>query len=159
VKERARGSLPAQSEPRALQAPSCAWKLNPVERLLLFIHTLGIRELGRAGETAARWFLRRRGLVPVSRNWRGRNGELDLVCVDRRNRLVMVEVKTSLRADSAWEHFDAAKRRCLLLTARDYLRAHRLAPDQPWRLDLVVVTGDPRSLKSPLRFAWIRNAL
>jgi putative endonuclease len=49
--------------------------------------------LGRRGEDLAVEYLQRRGFVVLSRNWRCRDGELDVVAVDR-TRLVVCEVKT-----------------------------------------------------------------
>lgn len=49
--------------------------------------------LGRRGEDLAVEYLQQRGLVVLSRNWRCRDGELDVVATDR-NRLVVCEVKT-----------------------------------------------------------------
>jgi putative endonuclease len=49
--------------------------------------------LGRRGEDIAAAYLQRQGLVLLSRNWRCRHGELDLVATDGR-RLVVCEVKT-----------------------------------------------------------------
>jgi putative endonuclease len=49
--------------------------------------------LGRRGEDLAVEYLRRRGLVVLCRNWRCRDGELDVVATDA-GRLVVCEVKT-----------------------------------------------------------------
>lgn len=51
------------------------------------------RRLGRHGEDVAAEHLVARGLVVLDRNWRCREGELDLVAADGR-RLVVAEVKT-----------------------------------------------------------------
>lgn len=53
----------------------------------------GRPELGRRGEDIAAEYLQRKGLVLLSRNWRCRAGELDLVLTDG-DRLVVCEVKT-----------------------------------------------------------------
>lgn len=50
-------------------------------------------ELGRRGEDLAATHLRNLGLVVLSRNWRCREGELDLVATDGKT-LVVCEVKT-----------------------------------------------------------------
>ena len=52
-------------------------------------------ELGRRGEdTAAEYLRERHGMVVLSRNWRCREGELDIVATDPEHRLVVCEVKT-----------------------------------------------------------------
>ncbi|KZB80346.1 YraN family protein [Amycolatopsis regifaucium] len=50
-------------------------------------------ELGRWGEDLAVRHLEKAGYVVLSRNWRCRDGELDLVATDKK-RLVFCEVKT-----------------------------------------------------------------
>src|SRR5690606_2194362 len=49
--------------------------------------------LGRRGEELAARYLTDRGLVVLSRNWRCREGELDIIATDRTT-LVVCEVKT-----------------------------------------------------------------
>ncbi|MGZ4542910.1 MAG: YraN family protein [Mycobacteriaceae bacterium] len=49
--------------------------------------------LGAQGEAVAARYLQSRGLVVLDRNWRCRNGEIDLVATDG-DTLVIVEVKT-----------------------------------------------------------------
>ncbi|MEJ2889995.1 YraN family protein [Actinomycetospora aeridis] len=53
----------------------------------------GRRSLGQRGEDVAAAHLAARGLTVLDRNWRCREGELDLVADDG-GRLVVVEVKT-----------------------------------------------------------------
>jgi putative endonuclease len=50
-------------------------------------------ELGRRGEDLAAQYLTDRGLILLSRNWRCREGELDVVATDGRS-LFVYEVKT-----------------------------------------------------------------
>ncbi|MBB3052133.1 putative endonuclease [Prauserella isguenensis] len=50
-------------------------------------------DLGRRGEDLAARYLTERGLIVLSRNWRCREGELDIVATDR-STLVVCEVKT-----------------------------------------------------------------
>jgi putative endonuclease len=54
--------------------------------------------LGRKGEDLAARYLESKGLVVLSRNWRCREGELDLVATDGR-RLIVCEVKTRTSND------------------------------------------------------------
>lgn len=52
------------------------------------------RELGRQGEDLAVQFLTDRGLVVLHRNWRCREGELDIIATDGLGRVFFCEVKT-----------------------------------------------------------------
>jgi len=102
--------------------------------------------LGRAGEDRAARYLEERGYVVLDRNWRIREGELDLV-VARPGELVVVEVKTR-RGDGfghPFEAIDDRKQRRLWRLAVAWIAAH---PDQAQgrrlRLDAVAIIGpDP----------------
>ncbi|HWM16290.1 MAG TPA: YraN family protein [Microbacterium sp.] len=102
--------------------------------------------LGRAGEDRAARYLEERGYVVLDRNWRIREGELDLV-VARPGELVVVEVKTR-RGDGfghPFEAIDDRKQSRLWRLAVAWIAAH---PDQAQgrrlRLDAVAIIGpDP----------------
>lgn len=55
-------------------------------------------ELGAHGEAIAARYLQERGLTVLDRNWRCREGEIDLVAVDG-DTVVVVEVKTRSGVD------------------------------------------------------------
>jgi putative endonuclease len=80
--------------------------------------------LGAAGEEEAAAWYRSRGYVVLHRNWRCREGELDLV-VRRGTELVFVEVKTRRtdRFGTPAEAVTRAKQRRLRDLARRYLAA------------------------------------
>jgi len=100
-------------------------------------------ELGRAGEQAAGTYLQERGWQLLDRNWRCREGEVDIVADDGRE-LVVVEVKT--RASDLFGHpfeaVDARKLGRLWRLARAWCTAH---PDEARgrrvRVDAVAVLG------------------
>jgi putative endonuclease len=100
-------------------------------------------ELGRRGEDLAAEFLTAQGLVVLSRNWRCRGGELDLVATDR-TRLVVCEVKTraGLGYGDPAEAVTAAKAARIRRLAAAWLTAHRVR----WceiRFDVVAVVCPP----------------
>lgn len=75
-------------------------------------------ELGKRGEQLAAAHLEQRGFTIVDRNWRCRQGEIDLVALDRGD-LVFIEVKT--RSSTAYGHpFEA-------ITVMKLARLRRLA--------------------------------
>jgi putative endonuclease len=84
--------------------------------------TAARRALGAAGEDRAADWYRRRGYTVLARNWRCREGELDLV-VRRGRVLVFVEVKTrrSDRFGVPAEAVTPTKQRRLRTLARRYL--------------------------------------
>ena len=90
-------------------------------------------EVGRRGEEAAFFYLRRLGYIVVARGWRSGKvrGDLDLVAWDDAT-LCFIEVKTRTSrsfatADSA---VDQDKIRMLRRMARQYLQAMPTVPDQ-----------------------------
>jgi putative endonuclease len=100
-------------------------------------------ELGVRGERIAAAFLADAGLQVLDRNWRCREGELDLVARDG-DALVFCEVKTrrGIGYGHPVEAVTAAKRRRLRLLAQRWLAAHdQHAPDL--RFDVVGVLVRP----------------
>src|SRR6202000_2764015 len=96
-------------------------------------------DLGRRGEDLAADYLTERGLVVLSRNWRCRDGELDVVATDG-STLVVCEVKTRSTAEfgDPAEFVTAAKMRKLRRATQAWLRRYRVG----WceiRFDIVTV--------------------
>ncbi len=97
------------------------------------------RRLGSDGEDAVALWYEERGYEVVSRNWRVREGELDLVL--RRGRtLVFCEVKTR-RGDAFGSPFEAVtvtKQRRLRTLAMRWLSEHRVRAGE-LRFDVAAV--------------------
>ena len=105
---------------------------------------------GDSGEALAAAFLERRGLRILSRNYRCRFGEIDLVA-ESGSTLVFVEVRAR-RSDAFGgpaESITPAKRRRLVAAARHYLAA---AGERAARFDVVLIRGEPP------RIDWITDA-
>lgn len=102
--------------------------------------------LGRAGEDRAARYFEERGYAILARNWRCREGELDLVVADARA-LVAVEVKTRRGEDFGhpFEAIDGRKRARLWRLAVAYAAAHRVhVQGRRLRIDAIGLTGaDP----------------
>ncbi len=96
--------------------------------------------LGKAGEELAGVYLQTQGFQIVSRNWRCRGGELDIICSSR-ERIVFVEVKTRTDQDRGLpgEALDEKKQKRLLKAAGIYLSRQKLW-DRPSRFDLIAVS-------------------
>ena len=100
-------------------------------------------ELGRRGEDEAVRYLEQRGLVVLSRNWRCRDGELDVVAVDG-DRLVVCEVKTrsGTRFGEPAEAVTPRKVARIRRLTQAWLAAHHV----PWvevRYDVLAVLIEP----------------
>ncbi len=94
---------------------------------------------GRQGEEEAYFYLRRRGYTIIARNFRSpqHRGEIDLVGWDG-DILCVIEVKTRTTRDvkPAEAAVDRAKRRHLVLVARDFMRQ---LPACSWRFDVLAI--------------------
>ncbi len=101
----------------------------------------GRKQLGAWGEGVAATRLEAEGYRIVARNWRCRQGEIDLIA-QAGEILVFVEVKTrrgrSMGAPE--EALTPQKSRKLIQLAQLYLAEHDL--DVDWRIDLVAVELD-----------------
>ncbi|HVH22840.1 MAG TPA: YraN family protein [Pseudonocardia sp.] len=100
-------------------------------------------DLGRRGEQVAAEFLEQQGLVVLSRNWRCRHGELDLVATDSAV-LVVCEVKT--RSGTGFgepaEAVTGPKAARIRRVTQAWLAAHRVG----WveiRFDVLAVLAEP----------------
>ena len=99
----------------------------------------GRRDLGAFGERVAAAHLEAKGYRIRARNFRCREGEIDIVAEDG-DCLVFVEVRTR-RGDAFGtpaESVTVAKERRLLTVARAYLQEHPDAPPDQ-RIDVVAV--------------------
>jgi putative endonuclease len=102
--------------------------------------------LGKIGEDLACRELQRRGYAILTRRYRRRVGELDIVARDGRT-LVFVEVKArdGLEFGAGGEAVTAVKRRRMVGVAEEYLVRHRLVGCR-CRFDVVSIdfqTGGP----------------
>jgi putative endonuclease len=99
--------------------------------------------LGRRGEDLAVEYLREHGYVVLSRNWRCRDGELDVVATDR-DRLVVVEVKTRSSAEFGTPAEAVTDRKAVRIrrVTQAWLAAHRVR----WceiRFDVLALVARP----------------
>ncbi len=104
---------------------------------------------GAAAEQVAAEYLLGQGLQLVTRNFRCRGGEIDLIMRDGAT-LVFVEVRARSRAEfgGAAESISATKRGRIILAARHYLARHGV--DAPCRFDAVLLQAG--------RLQWLRAA-
>lgn len=113
------------------------------------------RDRGRDAEERACRFLAAHGLALVARNYRCRQGEIDLIMRDG-GTIVFVEVRYrgNRRFAGGAESVDHRKRSKLTAAALHYLQRHPDAATRPARFDVIAVA--PGAAASSLQ--WIRNA-
>lgn len=112
-------------------------------------------ERGREAEDRAIAFLQRHGLRCLTRNFRSRYGEIDLV-MEEGGTVVFVEVRYRRqdRFGGALESIDARKRTRLKATAHWYLCSRKVSG--PVRFDVVALQPGEAGT---LHFVWIKDAI
>lgn len=102
--------------------------------------------LGKKGEDLAADYLQNHGLHIVTRNYRQKTGEIDIIARDGEY-LVFVEVKTrkSLNFGQPFEAVTAKKQAQISRVALDYITRNKLH-DHPVRFDVVsiLMTSDEK---------------
>jgi ribonuclease HII len=111
------------------------------------MRTLGTEEEARAAE-----YLASCGIRIVEKNFRCRQGEIDLIGEDTDGTLVFFEVKyrSGSQYGTAAEQITPAKQQTICEVSDFYRYVHHVGPDARIRYDAVAIDGD--------RIRWIRNA-
>ncbi|MCR4716669.1 MAG: YraN family protein [Lachnospiraceae bacterium] len=101
------------------------------------------REVGNLKEDAVCKVLEKHGYKVLERNYRVRQGEIDIVAKEDEY-LVFVEVKyrKSLNAGDGFAAVDIRKQRQISKVALFYLYSHKIADDQAIRFDVASVSDD-----------------
>ncbi|GAB6140247.1 YraN family protein [Methylosoma difficile] len=107
---------------------------------------------GKSAEEAAHQFLLAEGLLPVDRNFRCKQGELDLIMLDQQA-LVIVEVRfrASDRYGSAAESVTPSKQSRIIAATHCYLSQSPQHQKRAMRFDVVALSGVGS-------INWIKNA-
>ncbi len=113
------------------------------------------RQSGQQAEDMAAAYLAEQGLQLLTRNYRTRAGEIDLVMKDRHD-LVFVEVR--YRSHSDWAHAAESvtrqKQQKLIRAAKQYLQQHHQHAPPHCRFDVVAIDGTGNQLK----IDWLPHA-
>ena len=105
---------------------------------------------GESAEEQAHNFLINKGLKPVCRNFRCKQGELDLIMIEKQT-LVIIEVRfrKTDKYGSAAESITHAKQSRIIAATHIYLSTQQT--DSPIRFDVVALSGTGN-------IDWIQNA-
>jgi putative endonuclease len=98
--------------------------------------------IGQRYEAIARKHLEHAGLRIIETGYRCRLGELDLIC-QQRSQLVVVEVRARRSASrvSAAESVDRFKQRRIVAATRHFLMTHPFWAERPLRFDVVAISN------------------
>lgn len=101
------------------------------------------KNLGESGERVAALALQQRGYTILTRNYRTRVGELDVVARDA-DGLAFVEVRARRgnARGAPEESLTPRKRARLVAAAQEFLHAHSEYAECAWRIDLVAIEVD-----------------
>jgi len=115
------------------------------------------KEIGAIGEKLAADYLKKREYKIIQRNFRCREGEIDIIA-QKGEYLVFVEVRTKRNTafGTPEESVNLSKREKLISLANAYLQAYDKLPDF-WRIDVVAVELGPNN--RVLRLEHIENAI
>lgn len=107
---------------------------------------------GQQSEAMACYYLEQQGCRLVSKNFRCRTGEIDLIMREQET-LVFVEVRYRHQKNfgSGIESVNYAKRKKLLRTAEYYLLQQNLTDKVPCRFDIV-------DISQTSQIEWLKNA-
>ena len=110
---------------------------------------------GAAEKQAAHW-LTQQGLALIDRNFRCRQGEIDLIMEDG-DTVVFTEVRwrSHNHYGGALASVDHHKQRRLILAAQHFLARHPQHHDRPCRFDVLGMEPDD---DGSVRYQWIQNA-
>ena len=104
-------------------------------------------DLGHWGEDIAAQYMRSKGWYIRSRDFRYQHTDIDLVCIDEEDSmLVFVEVKTRSTDDygEPYEAVDSEKRRNVIRAASAYRSIHR-KENRLTRYDIISIVGTPET--------------
>jgi putative endonuclease len=96
--------------------------------------------VGTAGENCAAEYLCAHGFVIIGRNWRTRNGEIDIIAQSD-SLIVFAEVKTlpSGGLETLSHELNAKKQKRIIETAKRFLAKHREYSNSVVRFDVLVI--------------------
>ena len=112
-------------------------------------------DTGKDAESQACDYLQAQGLSLLTRNFRSRHGEIDLVMNDGQS-LVFIEVRyrSGIAFGTGAESVDRRKQARITASAQYYLLNNPAASQRPCRFDVVAISGagERRNIQ------WIRDA-
>lgn len=113
------------------------------------------QQIGQTAEEFACQYLQKQGLKLISRNYRCRVGEIDLIMQDSKD-LIFIEVRCRQNSyfGNGAESVTHTKQKKLIKTAHYYLQQQKLDDKNGCRFDVISLA----SQDSTAKVEWIKNA-
>jgi len=110
---------------------------------------------GQWAENLAEQYLQARGLQTLTRNYRCKEGEIDLV-MQHDNIVIFVEVRyrSSQKYGGSLESIDHRKQHRIFITAQYYLQSLENFENFTYRFDVVLIKG---TIEKP-HYQWMKDA-
>lgn len=96
------------------------------------------KQIGTTGEDIAANYLQSRGYRILTRNFKRKTGEIDIVAKFKKD-IVFVEVKVVTSSSVLHEKLHPEKQRKIIRTALWYLSENKMEHGIPWQIDLIAV--------------------
>jgi putative endonuclease len=111
--------------------------------------------LGKRAETAACTYLEKQGFILITKNFRTRMGEIDLIMRDQ-DTIVFIEVRSRLTRDhgKALESIEESKVKKLITTATIFLQQKGWLEKKVSRFDVIAFDLE----NNRMQLEWIKNA-
>ncbi len=113
---------------------------------------------GDVAEAIALEYLQQQGLTLITRNFRCRRGEIDLI-MQHHDSIVFIEVRYRRNNHFGGAHASVNRRKQdkLIVSALHYLQKNRRAARQPARFDVIAIHAEMRTTTQP-DIQWIQDA-
>jgi len=110
------------------------------------------KNLGDWGEQLAVKYLRKLGYYILEKNWRSREGEIDLIAIDDKT-FVFIEVKTRKTATYGYpvESITNRKQEKMIKCIQKYLSQHHGLQHYQIRIDIILIKLDKKGKKARLQ--------
>lgn len=116
-----------------------------MEKRLKFVKIIDMnnyrQQIGAKGEDLAEGFLIKKGYTIIEKNYRCKDGEIDIITKDEFGDFVFIEVKsrTNNKYGNPQDAVDNEKLSKIEKTAANYLQSQFEWEDMSWRIDIVEV--------------------
>jgi len=112
------------------------------------------KKVGDFGEDIAAGYLKRKGCKILTRNFKKKWGEIDIVAKNKA-KIIFCEVKTLRQAQgkpfAPEDEIDWKKKKQVLKMAQIYLSENKIPLENPWQIDIIGIEISPDFKRAKIR--------